>query len=249
MNQFCTSCGHPLQPDERFCGACGHEAGTPVPTATVAAGVPPPAAPAYPGPAGAAGPWTPGTGAPGAVAPGPPPSSGRGWWWVAIALVVAITAVLVVALVIWLRGRDDPAIVVVPAPITTVTTTSTTVASTTPPTTTAPTTAAPTTAAPPPFDPEPGATTGFFVPEEALADWAWSTGLNYQGECSSLSSTADYGSDPWCATLWEDRGGVLVYRVADFPGGDFAYWVLVGTGDEGWVVREAVDDQTGAPPF
>lgn len=231
MDQFCTACGHQLHPDERFCGGCGHPVGAPVPTATGTTGAPPPTAVAF---------------APSPAPPAPSGAPGRGWWWVVVALAIAITVVIAAGVAIWIGGRDDPEPVVVPAPVTTASTTSTT--TTTRPTTVAPTTAAPTTAAPPPFDPGP-VTTAFFVPEEALADWAWSTGLNYQGECASLSSTADYGVDPWCATLWEDRGATLVYRVADFPGGDFAFWVLVGTSEEGWVVREAVDDQTGRPPF
>ena len=230
MDQFCTSCGHPLHPDERYCGACGHEAGAPVPVTAVAPTAPP-------------GPWI---GPPPVPTAAPPTSAGRGWWWVVIALVLAIAAVVVVAVVIWLTGDRAPTDVVVPAPVTSSTPSTTAPTTTTP--TTAPSTVAPTTAAPPPFDPGP-ATSAFFVPEEALADWAWSTGLDYQGECASLSPTADYGPEPWCAVLWEDRGSVLVYRVADFPGGDFAFWVLVGTTDEGWVVQAAVDDQFGTPPF
>lgn len=252
VDRFCTACGHPLHPDERFCGACGQAiggAGRPsAPTAAPLLATAPPGPlpswpPGAPGPAGAP-PWPDGTG-PAPVRPSP---SGRGLWWLAIALVLVVVATIAVGLVLWLGRSDDPTPAVLPSA------TGTTAPTTTVPPTTAPTTAAPTTAptteAPPVFDPGPEpTTTGFFVPEEAVADWAWATGLNYQGECSSLSSTANYGFDPWCATLWEDRGGVVIYRVADFPGGDFAFWVLVGTGADGWVVNEVSEDLTGAPPF
>jgi hypothetical protein len=168
------------------------------------------------------------------------------------ALGAAVAVALVVLGVLALTGGDDDE----PEVLEPIVTTSTTTTSTTRPTTTstaAPTTttaAPPTTPAPPPFDPGPGdVLDGFADPFEAVADWAWSAGLNYQGACDFMDSTADYGPDPWCGTLWEDRGSVEVYRVADFPGGEFAYWVLVGDDGSGWVVREIAEDESGAPPF
>jgi hypothetical protein len=233
-DRFCTACGHPLQVGERFCDACGH----PV---TSEPSVPAPASPAAPT---AAAPYP-------MVAPPGPPADDRRMWWIALGLGAAIIAVLVAVLVVSMGDDDEPTAATTPVVVTarpTTTTSTSTTTSTTRPTTT---TVAPTTSpVPPPFDPGPDPTlAGFADPFEAVADWAWATGLNYQGDCSFLDPTADYGLDPWCGTLWEDRGSVEVYRVADFPGGDFAYWVLVGSGPDGWTVDEVAEDTTGTPPF
>jgi hypothetical protein len=236
-DQFCTACGHPLAPGERFCDACGHRvaapsAEPPVPPTTT----PPPTAPYGAAPPGAA--------------PATPPSD-RTMWWIAAGLGAVILLVLVAVLVVTLDDDDEPIAVtpvVTTIPPATTTSTSTTTPSTTTTSTTAPPTTSTTSPVPPPFDPGPDPT-GFADPYEAVADWAWGTGLDYQGDCAFLDSTADYGIDPWCGTLWEDRGSVEVYRVADFPGGDFGYWVLVGSETGGWVVYEVAEDLTGAPPF
>ena len=254
---FCTGCGHPLHADERFCGGCGLAIGGADHLAAPLGASPPVTVP--PAPPGPQPSWPPGAAGPGPAGgppwptgagpvPARPRSPGRGLWWLAIVLLLVVVATIAVGLVLWLGRSDEPAPAVLPSA--TATTAPTSAAPPTTVTTTIAPTTAPTTAPPPTFEPAPEPTTaGFFVPEEAVADWAWTTGLDYQGECSTLSATADYGIDPWCATLWEDRGGVVIYRVADFPGGDFAFWVLVGTGDDGWVVNEVSEDLSGAPPF
>jgi hypothetical protein len=162
--------------------------------------------------------------------------------------------VLVVLLATMLDDDDEVTVTSTTPPVatsvsTTTSTTSSTTTTTRPPRTT--TTAAPTTApVPPPFDPgpEPPAA-GFASGYEAVADWAWATGLNYQGECGFLDPTADYGAEPWCGTFWDVLGTSEVYRVADFPGGDFGYWVLVGSAGGGWTVLDVAEDLTGTPPF
>lgn len=133
-----------------------------------------------------------------------------------------------------------------PLPPTTTTTAPATTTTRRPTTTT---TTTPTTGPPPPGTASPPPAGGFPSPDEAAADWAWSRSINYQGDCSFLDSTADYGHDPFCGTFWEDRGDAVVFRIADFPGGDFGFFVLVVQEADGWVVTQWGDDLTGTPPF
>jgi hypothetical protein len=216
---FCSSCGAPLVTGAPSCTACGAPAAD--------------AEPAPPIPTG-------------------PDRSSLGW------LIAGAAAALVVVVgLAWLLARDgDDAEDVVAIADTTTTTTATTTTTTT--TTEAPTSTttvprstttvppAPLTTAPPPVG------DGYWPaidPYEALLDWAVRMELNYQGLCDQLVSTADYGPDPWCAQVWDDRGGEIVFRVALFPGGDFATWVLVQDMGDGWHVVGDAPDEGGGPPF
>lgn len=232
-DHFCTACGHPVPEGQPFCASCGHPVGAPTP-----------ASGAVPGPLSAPSP---------APSPAPGPAPDRRLWWAALGIGGAILLVLI-ALLVTLRDDDGEVTVTsstrpVATTSTSTSTTTSTTSTTRPPRTT--TTVAPTTSpAPPPFDPGPQApASGFASGYEAVADWAWTTGLNYQGDCGFLDPLADYGADPWCGTFWDLLGTSEIYRVADFPGGDFAYWVLAGSTGSGWTVLEVAEDLTGSPPF
>jgi hypothetical protein len=217
---FCSRCGTPLVTGTPVCPSCGAPAGT---------------------------------------EPGPPtgPDPTQLAWIIGGAAAVVL---LVAAGLVWFLVRDgddeEEAVVAVATTPSTATTTTTTAAPTTTTTTTTrprPTTTlppAPPTSAPPP--PAPAVDEEYWPavdPYEALLDWSTWMELNYQGLCEQLVSTADYGPDPWCAEVWDDRGGELVFRVALFPGGDFATWVLVQDMGDGWHVVGEAPDEGGGPPF
>ena len=175
-------------------------------------------------------------------APGP-----DGLLWAAIAVVV-VGVLIAGGILVWaLRSGDGGT---GEAFVATGQTSSTSTTSTT--TTTAPPTTVPAPAPLPPASP-PAApfdwTTAAGSPFEAVADWAVGLGLNYAGLCDQLDSTANLGPDPWCASVAADRGPEVVFRLADFPGGDFGVWVLTAATPDGWQVVDDAEDTGGGPPF
>ncbi|MCD9624480.1 hypothetical protein [Rhabdothermincola salaria] len=177
---------------------------------------------------------------------------GRGLLWAAIAVVV-IGVVIAGGIVVWAArsgggGAGEVFVASGQASSTSTTSTTSTTTTTTEPTTTptpapAPPPSAPVTTAP--FD----WTTAVGSPYEAIADWATALGLNYVGLCDQLDSMADHGVDPWCASVFADRGAEVVFRLADFPGGDFGVWVLTAATPSGWQVVDDAEDTGGGPPF
>jgi hypothetical protein len=188
-------------------------------------------------------------------------------WW-AIGVGGAVALVLIVVLVTLLLvddGDEGEDVASEGAPVTTMadierptttaepttTTEEPTTTTTARPTTTRPATTLPPATAPPPpgtAAPTPGIPAGFADPWEAVGDWAWGQGFNYQGDCDFMDSMADYGPDPMCARMYEARSDTaIVFWVADFPGGDsFSYWVLAVDDGAGWYVADwSADDFSG----
>lgn len=122
-----------------------------------------------------------------------------------------------------------------------------------PPTTPPPTTEPPpTTTAPPPTTAPPTTAPPVALPDahyQALEEWTAGLGIDLLGECATLDWDADHGPDPWCSTLRVDRTTEVVYRVADYPGGHFAVWVLLANEGHGWEIVETADDIDGVIPF
>mgnify|MGYP005837344073 CR=1 FL=1 len=82
-------------------------------------------------------------------------------------------------------------------------------------------------------------------PEEAIGAFLVERGVEYAGDCETISVEEDIGS--YCSMLWEERSEADIYVVGlAFSEGDT--WLLVQQSERGWAVVEAAEPTFGEPP-
>ena len=90
--------------------------------------------------------------------------------------------------------------------------------------------------------PEPA---GHSSPEEAIGAFLVERGVEYAGDCDTISLDEDIGS--YCSMLWEERPDADIYAIGlAFSEGDT--WLLLEESDGGWAVVEAAELIFGEPP-
>lgn len=86
---------------------------------------------------------------------------------------------------------------------------------------------------------------GYPSPEEAIGAFLVERGVEYAGDCDTISLDEDIGS--YCSMLWEERPEADIYGVGlAFSEGDT--WLLLEENESGWAVVDWAELVFGEPP-